>query len=358
MKNWRTLVLGICAASLFSLSACEKDEDRLVLTPTTTGSALQVSSNTIVLDKATPDAPAATFSWKAQDYGYQASPTYILQFIKAGGSFDSVKTVQSAEVTGATSRTFSTADLNGILLRLGLAANTPGQFQARVVSGVRGLGIDTSKPLLSQSVSDPITMTGTPFGMSVLYVPGNYQGWSPAGAPILGAFNSASPQAYEGYIYMSEATPEFKFTSKAGWDGTNYGSGAGAGTLSSAGSAGNLSITTGAGFYLIKADLANMSWSATKTTWAVIGDATPGGWNTETPLTYDVANKVWTGRVALGAGALKFRANNDWTINFGDTGNDGSLEYGGTDIPAPAAGTYTITLNLNTPGSYTYTLAR
>jgi hypothetical protein len=42
---------------------------------------------------------------------------------------------------------------------------------------------------------------------------------------------------------------------------------------------------------------------------------------------------------------MKFRANNNWDFNFGDTGADGTLEAGGTNIST--AGTYLITLDLS-----------
>jgi hypothetical protein len=42
---------------------------------------------------------------------------------------------------------------------------------------------------------------------------------------------------------------------------------------------------------------------------------------------------------------MKFRLNDDWGVNLGDNGADGSLEAGGANIVIPAAGTYNITLD-------------
>jgi hypothetical protein len=51
---------------------------------------------------------------------------------------------------------------------------------------------------------------------------------------------------------------------------------------------------------------------------SVIGDATAGGWNTDTDLTVDASNPhIWTGTVTLTNGGLKFRANHGWTTNWG-----------------------------------------
>ena len=57
-------------------------------------------------------------------------------------------------------------------------------------------------------------------------------------------------------------------------------------------------------------------------------------------------------------GEIKFRANDAWDLNFGDTNANGSLEYGGDNIKVPAGGgTFEIELILNT-GDYTYKLTK
>ena len=73
-------------------------------------------------------------------------------------------------------------------------------------------------------------------------------------------------------------------------------------------------------------------------------------------MTYDAASKTWTLTVDLTAEEIKFRANDGWDWNYGDTGADGSLENGGDNIPVPAAGNYTVVLDLSNPRAYTYTL--
>ena len=51
-----------------------------------------------------------------------------------------------------------------------------------------------------------------------------------------------------------------------------------------------------------------------------------------------------TGAV-LTDGEIKVRQNDAWGVNYGDDGNDGTLELNGANIPV-SAGTYNITLNL------------
>ena len=115
-----------------------------------------------------------------------------------------------------------------------------------------------------------------------LYTPGEYQGWSPATAATV--YTRNLDFKYEGYIYFQEAT-KFKFTSAPNWDETNYGDG-GNGTLSTSG--GNISVEE-AGYYKVNVDLSGSpyTYSLEKTEWGLIGDATPGGWDNSTPMTYD-----------------------------------------------------------------------
>jgi len=94
-----------------------------------------------------------------------------------------------------------------------------------------------------------------------------------------------------------------------------------------------------------------------KTDWGIIGDATPGGWDSDQMMTYDPSSKLWTITLDLTAGSFKFRANNAWDINLGDTGADGILDYGGDNIPISQSGTYMISLKLGIP-DYTYVVER
>ena len=50
---------------------------------------------------------------------------------------------------------------------------------------------------------------------------------------------------------------------------------------------------------------------------------------------------------------FKFRDGNDWTLNYGDTAGNGSLEPGGDNI-AFTAGVYTITLDFSNSNAPTW----
>ena len=118
----------------------------------------------------------------------------------------------------------------------------------------------------------------------------------------------------------------------------------------------NIKVTD-AGYYKMNVNLNNMTYSVVKTTWGIIGSATPGGWDTDTNMDFDPASKTWTAEIELGAGDIKFRANDGWDINYGDDGVNGTLEANGANIAIAAGGSYKITMKLGTP-DYTYNVEK
>lgn len=184
----------------------------------------------------------------------------------------------------------------------------------------------------------------------VLYVPGSYQGWDPTNeSTVLGSVNSDG--TYEGYLYFTEAGTKFKFTPQPNWD-YDWGDNEPDGILDVRGT--DIEVAD-PGHYKINVDTNTYIYTIEKTSWGVIGDATPGGWDADQDMEYDAESGLLTVAMDLTVGNIKFRANDDWAINLGDSGFDGILEYGGDDIPIEAAGTYLITLKLGSP-DYTYSL--
>jgi len=90
--------------------------------------------------------------------------------------------------------------------------------------------------------------------------------------------------------------------------------------------------------------------------WGIIGSATPNGWNDpDTNLDYDLATKKYTYKGPLTVGEYKFRLDDAWGTNFGDDGNNLSLDAGGANIPITVAGNYTIVIDFN---AKTYTVTK
>lgn len=146
---------------------------------------------------------------------------------------------------------------------------------------------------------------------------------------------------------------EMKFRLNADW-GVNFGDNGANGTLDDGGD----NIKVAAGKYLVTMNLNDNTYSLLPVThlWGVVGDASPNGWDgpdvlmdldySQYAADFDTKG-VWVARnVVLKAGEIKFRADNAWDLNYGDTGADGSLESGGDNIKV-AAGTYDIVLDFS-----------
>jgi starch-binding outer membrane protein SusE/F len=162
-----------------------------------------------------------------------------------------------------------------------------------------------------------------------------------------------APDAIEGYVYMANATNNWKFATQNDWSGPNYGAGSTPGTLSETGD----NIVSPAGYYKINVNAAvnPMTYTAVATVWGVIGDATPGGWGDETALTYNPSLRIWMGAMNLaGTKYIKFRANHDWGYNYGAPSGSHNLVAGGDNIYIDLTDDYAITLDLSLPNEYTY----
>jgi hypothetical protein len=166
-------------------------------------------------------------------------------------------------------------------------------------------------------------------------------------------------QVWTGIVHLEAGS--LKFRANHDW-GTNWGvpSGATATSLSgySAQGGGDMAITTEADYFVYinvasgeyffgKSDR-NMPFNDI----GIIGNATPGGWDSDTNLIKNPSNPYkWSGFITLTDGEAKFRAENDWAVNWGAADFPGGVAtFNGPNIPV-AAGTYFITFNTST-GEY------
>ena len=113
-----------------------------------------------------------------------------------------------------------------------------------------------------------------------------------------------------------------------------------------------------AGFYRITLNLPEMTYALLPVNVSIIGDATAGGWNSDTPMEWNNNVKCWEiNGVELTNGEFKFRGNGNWDdFNFG--GNpDEPLVWSGANI-AVSAGIYNIRLYEGYAGSIRCTITR
>lgn len=194
------------------------------------------------------------------------------------------------------------------------------------------------------------------------YLPGDYveasypgsgmSNWSPGSSPKI-LSTVSSPAAVEGYVYMANASNQWKIAAQPNWDGPNYGKGS-PGMLSPTGD----NFNSPAGYYKINVNANTLEFSAVPTVWGVIGSATPGDWNSETPLTYYPALQTWRGGIHLKAADFKFRANQDWSYNYGSSAKNETLNAGGDNIAVAVEADYYIVLDLSKPNEYKYSANR
>lgn len=169
-------------------------------------------------------------------------------------------------------------------------------------------------------------------------------GWSPDNFnhPMFKDPSQEGVFVYTGYFNAGSV----KLLEKGDWQ-PQWGKGASEGQL-----AGNpatqptdpdvISIPS-AGYYTLTADFKTLSYTveaydaSAATTYAtigVIGSATPTGWDSDSDMTASTFDPhIWhLGSFTFTDGAMKFRADNDWAVNWGDNGNDINVSAGFYDI--------------------------
>ena len=174
-------------------------------------------------------------------------------------------------------------------------------------------------------------------GKPVLYMAGDANGW--ATNDYLAGEDGVH---FTGFMYLNQNG--FKFCTQPEWKGTNYGA-----DFNTAADAANITMTEEAGYYKVDVDLESKSYVLTPiTTIGIIGSASPNGWDSDVDMTYVPYNAetkalgYWEAKdITLASGEIKFRANDDWAINWG--GDVNALTQGGGNI-AVEEGTYDIKL--------------
>ena len=279
------------------------------------------------------------FTWDESDFGFDASITYSIEAALGTTFADSVVLLSGQGSAGST----SVDEVNTALLGLGLPIGELATVYVRVVATIN----DHVEALSSEAMTFKTTPYETIY--PVIYVPGAYQGWSP-GAEVGRLYSYGFNSVYEGILRIVETADnngEFKLTPEASWDEAWGGSLTLEGKNYSGTTDGGDNFKVEPGTYKLKVDVNAQTISLEPTDdWGIIGDATPGGWDADTDMTYNGQKQAWEITTDLLAGELKFRANDGWDLNYGDTGADGTIEAGGDNI-AVTAGNYTIRLDLN-----------
>lgn len=346
MKYLKYIVLSGLVGIAFW--ACKEDELRPIIHYNSASVITAPAAGTVIeLKEATAAEELPAFTWTDDaDFGFAAGITYQLALDVAGNNFAEPTTIGS---TTGLSLTITQDQLNTLLLAKGLEGETPTDIELKVIAKVSSDA--------EAIVSEGVIVTVIPFTTTIVYpqlqVPGSYQGWDPANNNTI-IYSVNANDKYEGYVYFGEDNANFKYTKGTSWT-TNWGDTGADGTLNPDGD--NI-VASAAGVYRLNVDLTSLTHTYQATNWGLIGDATPGGWDSDQNMIYDPVENKLTITLDLVPGGMKFRANDDWALNYGDNDNNKSLDINGENIPVTEAGNYTIDLLIIKTAKFKYSIKK
>lgn len=323
------------AATVLAMVSCSDDITDPVLQLRHTATLNPVSPSDVVITKDNKSENFPEISWEKANYGAGAVVNYEVTLTNNSNQESTV-----IGETGDNKLTFTNSEMNSILAKIGAY---PGQSNDYTVS-LKSKAFDNAQDSASNTVSfkatayDPNTDN---IDWPYAYVAVGYPDWDFTKAYLIG--DPDGDGVYQGYVQFDNAT------SYAILDGKDVSK-----VLAS-----NQTVTDeGKGFVEVTLNPdGSVSQSVPCNKWGIIGDATSGGWSSDTQMEYDENTRLWTVITSLTPNHFKFRANNDWTINYG---GDGATEFGlapsGSDISVANESAYIVTLNLTNAGKYTYSL--
>ena len=298
------------------------------------------------LSIANNDVDAITVGWEdpIANSSLNVNIDYFLEVAAPNTSF--AMPIDAGSVRNMNSITLTNAQLNAAAIQSGIPVDTAGDLEIRVRSTI----VDAASGSVLERTSDAITINVTTY-LTVLDLSTT---WGIVGSaannwgatPDLPMYTTDVDGVLVAYVNLIAG--EWKFRENNDW-ANNLGSGANADDVTSNG--GN--FTTDAGAFKITLDLNNNKFTKEAFSIGIVGGAyNDWGATPDFMLEYDPFSDVFRGMVTLIDGEMKFRMNNDWGTNWGDDGNDGTLELNGANIVV-TAGTYFATVDMN---DLTYTL--
>ncbi len=340
MKKYISTLFAL-GSLLFLGASCDNDAELTYLKEVHFPADIKIApSTTIVLLEDNADKNALTVSWDAVAFPIEAPVTYAVQFDVPSditGANAWLKATRIEVGQDVLTKSFSVRDLNKIATDLGLQPNKANKLIVRVEAQM-------DRKIFSNNAE----LTVTPYEKSVvfgeIYMPGSYQGeWDVNTASVLAAIEKG---VYQGYATVLPGYGTgFKVNTAKNW-AEFYGAD-GADNIK------KMSDTDlqmpGVGSYQIKVNLNTLKWSAKAYAWGIVGTAQAGGWDNSTPMSYDHKTKTWKVTADLVPGALKFRLNNNWGVNYGppDESKNVIAKDNGGAYTISEAGTYEVTFTID-----------
>ena len=317
MKN--TIKILIAFISFLTLSCTDDVEHKAAVTKSTGISLLApTSSFNLILDGAKLNDLATTFVWN--DTANSTAGTTVSYTIEAAKSGTNFAAPIVLGVTTSLFKDMTVGNLDAASKALGMPALVEGSMDVRVKSAAGTSNIYTLKVTPYQP-NWGVIGDATPLG------------WDKSTDMV---YNAATG-TYS--ISLGLNSGAFKFRLDNSWT-TNYGDTGNNLSLEAGGD--NIPVT--AGNYTIVANFTTKTYTITRivNAWGVIGDATPTAWDSDTLMDFNPLTLKYSIIMKMKVGAFKFRLNHGWASNYGDNGNNLSLDSGGDNIPITTAGTYYI----------------
>jgi len=382
MKNI-ILIITVAIVAILFFSGCEENdkEPKLNLQASTIAAiTYPADSSTIVLTLADSANPLV-IEWSETKYvisgeGSLPLPTYSLQIVFADSSFDTSKELINTTDLKAETIVYK---FNSNLLNMGMAPDSTGDFDLRVVSSISGSNFD---PAISETIRLTVTTFEPPVppnpDTKLIYLLGEATtiGWDNLNALPMAHLGEAR---YARVEYLDPAAGNFyKFISVLGAWAPQWGTDA-TGTPEegpliyrpdeATPDPTALPVPLVAGNYYIEADTVGLTYKTFLTSGElyVVGSATTAGWDQTAGLPFtEVEPHIFEITTTLIDGGMKFlevlgQWAPQWGTNATATGEGGPLIYRPTEaipdpaeVPSPGAGTFTIRVDLTTV-SYTIT---
>lgn len=360
-------LLGVLAITLVVLSSCS---DTFEPTPTFQASNATItasaSATTVSPTKADSLAAVVTFNWNDPGYAVGLANTkFSIVVAKAGENF---ALTRSKVFTGVLTGSLLGKEINGMALQLGATIGTSFAMEARVVASQANFNEPLSSDVIGIAVTPYGDLSLSSSATSITTDQANQGGtaltlnWSTAFNGFDGvrsyelqhaAFESsfANPTVVS-VTGFSESITHLELNNIA----LGYGIMAGtAGKIEFRAKAVNeKNVVQYSNTVIVEVTPYRPLNSV-----GIIGDATAGGWNTDSDLYRPSASQPsdWTTIIKLEGGKqAKFRADDDWATNWGDGAfPSGTATQGGPNIPIPTTGFYKVNFNAAT-GAYSFEL--
>jgi hypothetical protein len=338
MKHIIKITFAI-AACMFACLSCETDQGDLVILneAITTPEFISEVPNDLAVTEDNLNEIFATIKFKHGTYA-AAVPYRTMIEISTGSDFqaDAIATAGAASSTDSIELKFK--ELNAALAALSIEPNVPVTVYMRLKTAV---SVSSGSPQtdLLPTYSAPVAFTITPYEPQPgwIYAIGEFNGWN-ANAPE--ALCSRTDNGiYIGYLLFATAGSEFLIVpdNPVSW-ANKWGSDDGVNLIEDGDN--NISAPASIGYHKVTVNIPELKIAIVPYSWGVIGDATPGSWDSDTDMAWNSSTQKWELTIALTAGGLKFRLNDDWGVNYGGSELVGT--FTGDNIPIPEAGTYLI----------------